>query len=145
MVLAVQEFFHTRVIFPGLNSSFIGLFPKQKDSILIAQFRPIVLSNFLFKISSKILADRLAQIVARIVFPHQFGCIRDRHIVNVLHKKCYGDNLAMKIDIRKAFDTLDWYFLHRVLQAFGFSPVFMDWIDCILRSSRLSVLINESP
>ena len=155
VVSVVQDFFSKGVIFPSLNSSFIVLLPKLKDSISIDQFRPIVLSNFLFKISSKILVDRLAQIATRIVSPYQFGFIRDRHIedcialasdcVNVLHKKCYGGNLAMKIDIRKAFDTLDWSFLRRVLQAFGFSPVFMDWIDNILRSSRLSVMINGSP
>ncbi|KAI9166139.1 hypothetical protein LWI28_026893 [Acer negundo] len=51
----------------------------------------------------------------------------------------------MKIDIRKAFDTLDWSFLCRVHQAFGFSSVFLDWIDSILHSSRLSVLFNEVP
>ena len=51
----------------------------------------------------------------------------------------------MKIDIRKAFDTLDWSFLCRVLQAFGFSSVFVDWMDNILRSSRLSVLLNGVP
>ncbi|KAI9192521.1 hypothetical protein LWI28_024081 [Acer negundo] len=109
-------------------------------------------NNFLFKISSKILADRLAWVAARIISPQQFGFIPDRHIedcialafdcVNVIQKKCYGGNLAMKIDIRKVFDTLDWSFLCRVLQAFGFSSVFVDWIDGILRSSRLSVLFN---
>ncbi|KAK0607544.1 hypothetical protein LWI29_016439 [Acer saccharum] len=154
VVFTVQDFFRTGVIFPGLNSNFIVLLPKLKDSISIDQFHLIMLSNFLLKISSKILADRLAQIVTRIVSPYQFGFIRDRHIedcialasdcVNVLHKKCYGGNLAMKIDIRKAFDTLDWSFLRRVFQAFGFSPIFMDWIDNILRSSRLSVMINGS-
>ncbi|KAK3222027.1 hypothetical protein Dsin_009052 [Dipteronia sinensis] len=155
VVLAVQDFFRTWVIFSGLNSSFIVLLPKLKDSISIEQFHLIVLSNFLFKITSKILADRLAQIAARIVSPNQFGFIRDRHIegcitlasdlLNVMHKKCYGVNLAMKIDISKAFDTLDWSFLRRVLHAFGFSPVFMNWIDNILGSSRLSVLINRFP
>ncbi|KAK3221896.1 hypothetical protein Dsin_008921 [Dipteronia sinensis] len=117
VVLLVQDFFHSRVVTPGLNSNFIVLLPKMRDSITIDQFRPIVLGNFLFKVSSKILADRLAQIAARIVSPQQFGFIRDRHVkdcialtsdcVNVLHKKCYGGNVAMKIDIRKAFDTLD--------------------------------------
>ncbi|KAI9200065.1 hypothetical protein LWI28_002180 [Acer negundo] len=155
MVLAVQDFFITGVIFLGLNSSFIVLLPKLRDSISIDQFQPIVLSNFLFKISSKILADRLARVAARIISHQQFGFIRDRHIedcialasdcVNVLQKKCYRGNLAMKIDIRKAFDTLDWSFLCRVLQAFGFSSVFMDWIYGILRSSRLSILFNGVP
>ncbi|KAI9166096.1 hypothetical protein LWI28_026195 [Acer negundo] len=87
--------------------------------------------------------------------PQQFGFIRDRHIencitltsdyVNVLQKKCYGGNLAMKIDICKAFKTLDWSFLYRVFQAFGFSSVFVDWIDSILHSSRLSILFNRVP
>ncbi|KAI9187392.1 hypothetical protein LWI28_027606 [Acer negundo] len=126
-----------------------------RDSISVDQFRPIVLSNFLFKISSKILADRLARVAARIISPQQFGFIRDQHIedcialasncVNMLQKKFYGGNLAIKIDIRKAFDILDWSFLCRVLQAFRFSSVFMDWIDVILRSSRLSVLFNRVP
>ncbi|KAK2637423.1 hypothetical protein Ddye_032215 [Dipteronia dyeriana] len=79
---------------------------------------------------------------------------RDRHIevcialafdcVNVLHKKFYEGNVAMKMDNRKAFDTLDWKFLCRVLRAFGFSQTFMDWIVSILGSLRLSVLFNGS-
>ncbi|KAK3229231.1 hypothetical protein Dsin_001112, partial [Dipteronia sinensis] len=76
-----------------------------------------------------------------IISPQQFGFIRDWHIedcivldfdcVNVLQKKCYGGNLTMKIDIRKAFDTLDWSFLCRVLQAFGFLLFafgFIEWV-----------------
>ncbi|KAI9199991.1 hypothetical protein LWI28_001193 [Acer negundo] len=155
VVLDVQDFFITGVIFPSLNSNFIILLPKLRDSISGDQFRPIVLSNFLFKISSKILANRLARVAARIISPQQFNFIRDRHIedcialasdcVNVLQKKCNGGNLAMKIDIQKAFNTLDWSFLCRVLKAFGFSSVFVDWIDDILRSSRLSVLFNGVP
>ncbi|KAK0574172.1 hypothetical protein LWI29_019254 [Acer saccharum] len=119
--LAVQEFFHIGAIFSGLNSNFLVFIPKLKDDISIDQFRPIILSNFLLKISSKIVVDRLAFVAGWIVSLQQFGFIRDRHIedcialasncVNVLHKKCYVGNLAMKIDIRKAFDTLDWVFI----------------------------------
>ncbi|KAK0589146.1 hypothetical protein LWI29_010290 [Acer saccharum] len=126
-----------------------------RESIIVDQFRLIVLGNFLFKISSKILADKLSQVATRIVSPQQFGFIRDRHIedcialasncVNVLHKKCYKGSVAMKIDIRRAFDTFDWKFLYRVLCAFCFSQIFMNWIDSILGSLRLSVLINGSP
>ncbi|KAK3212741.1 hypothetical protein Dsin_017447 [Dipteronia sinensis] len=137
VILAVQDFFHSGVVTPGLNSNFIVLLPKMRDSITIDQFRPIVLGNFRFKVSSKILADR------------------DRHVedctalasdcVNVVYKKCYGGNVAMTIDIRKAFDTLDWKFLCQVLMAFGFSQTFMDWIVSIMGSSKLSILINGSP
>ncbi|KAK3217696.1 hypothetical protein Dsin_011666 [Dipteronia sinensis] len=152
VILALQDFFSSRTIFPSLNSSFIVLLPKLRDLISIDQYRHIVLSNFLFKISSNILADHLARITARIVSLYQFGFVRDRHIedcislasdcMNVLHKKCYMGHLAMQIDIRKAFNTLDWFFLGGVLQAFGFFFVFLGWIGSIMISLKLSVLVN---
>ena len=84
------------MVAPSLNSYFIVVLPKIRDSLTVDQFCPIMLDNFLFKVSSKILANRLAQVAARIVSPQQFGFIRDRHnedcialasnYVNVLHK-----------------------------------------------------------
>ncbi|KAK3212455.1 hypothetical protein Dsin_017161 [Dipteronia sinensis] len=58
VILAVQDFFHSGMVTPGLNSNFIVLLLNMRDSITIDQFRPIVLGNFLFKAFSKILADR---------------------------------------------------------------------------------------
>ena len=93
----------------GLNFSFIVLLPKLKDSISIDRFSPIVLSNFLFKISSKTLTDQLARIVAKIVSPNQFDFILGHYIedciafaydcVNVLQKKCYEGNLARIVSL----------------------------------------------
>lgn len=48
----------------------------------------------------------------------------------------------MKIDIRKAFDTLDWCFLLKVLAAFGFDQKFCNWIQAILMSAKLSISVN---
>ena len=50
--------------------------------------------------------------------------------------------MVMKIDIRKAFDTMDLNFLLNVLEAFGFSLSFKDWILSLFSSSRLSIMIN---
>jgi hypothetical protein len=61
---------------------------------------------------------------------------------NLLHNKSFGGNLALKIDIRKAFDTLEWSFLLKVLKSFGFNEVFCNWIHTILQSAFLSVSIN---
>ncbi|GAU50263.1 hypothetical protein TSUD_409090 [Trifolium subterraneum] len=78
--------------------------------------------------------------------------IRDRHIsecicitseaINLLDKKSFRGNLALKIDIRKAFDNLDWDFLLLVLKTFGFNHVFCNWIKNILNSAKLSLIIN---
>lgn len=61
---------------------------------------------------------------------------------NLLHNKAFGGNLALKIDITKAFDTLEWPFLLQVLRNFGFNTFFCNWIKVILKSAFLSILIN---
>lgn len=53
--------------------------------------------------------------------------------------------MALKIDIRKAFDTIRWDFLLAVLRQFGFSEVFVQRIAVVLSSARLSILVNGSP
>jgi len=60
----------------------------------------------------------------------------------MLDKRHFGGNVALKVDIKKAFDTLDLNFLIAVLKKFGFSYVFTDWILAILHSARLSILVN---
>ncbi|GAU35013.1 hypothetical protein TSUD_103360 [Trifolium subterraneum] len=87
-----------------------------------------------------------------IISEEQNGFIHDRNIkdclctaseaINLLHNKSYGGNLALKIDITKAFDTLDWNFLLKVLKTFGFNDVFCNWIHVILHSAFLSISIN---
>jgi hypothetical protein len=87
---------------------------------------------------------RLALVLPSIISQEQRGFIKGRHIrdcicltseaINMLHKKSYGGNLAIKIDIAKAFDTIDWQFLLKVLNAFGFST--------ILKFAKLSISIN---
>lgn len=118
----------------------------------MGDYRPIALANFKFKIVTKILADRLASITPRIISIEQRGFVRDRNIsdciiiaseaINSLDKRQYGGNIALKVDISKAFDTLDWNFLIMVLHNFGFSPIFINWILAILQSARLSILVN---
>lgn len=56
------------------------------------------------------------------------------HLAFLLDKKAYVGNVALKIDISKAFDTLHWPFLRSVLEKFGFDPKFCKWNDVILHS-----------
>ena len=52
--------------------------------------------------------------------------------------------MALKVDIKKAFDTIDWLFLYMVLHQFSFYPEFCTWIYVTLLYVRLSVLVNEN-
>ncbi|CAJ2671970.1 unnamed protein product [Trifolium pratense] len=50
--------------------------------------------------------------------------------------------MTLKIDIRKAFDTLEWGFRLKVLRQFNFSDIFCSLIDIIFHSAKLSALVN---
>lgn len=150
--VAVRQFFSTGWILPNMNSSVVALIPKSPDAIDVENYRPIAVANFKFKLITKIIADRLATIAPKIISPQQCGFVKGRHIIdcigvvsesiNVLHKKTFGGNVALKLDICKAFDTLDWKFILDVLKAFGFCDKFCDWVSTILQSARLSFSVN---
>lgn len=64
--------------------------------------------------------------------------------MNLLDRNCKRGNIAVKLDINKAFDTLDWGFLLCVLHSFGFGSTFVAWIHSILQSAYVSILVNGS-
>ena len=53
--------------------------------------------------------------------------------------------VAFKIDIRKAFDSIEWDSILKVLSSFGFSSTFCNWDSSILHSARLSIVLNGAP
>ena len=60
---AVLDFLHTGNIVPDINYTHIVLIPKVKKLKKIANFRPISLCNVIYKIISKVLANRLKLIL----------------------------------------------------------------------------------
>lgn len=123
--------------FPLSNFMFIASFP---------------LSNLKLKIISKILDDRLATYMPSLISLEKKCFIHGRSIkdciclayeaMNHLDNKAFDGNLIIKVDIIKAFDTVDWSFLVRVLKSFGFNSVFWSWIHCILSFACMSVSLN---
>ncbi|XP_057771115.1 uncharacterized protein LOC130990904 [Salvia miltiorrhiza] len=151
---AVRTFFQKSYLPNGCNSSRLVLLPKKDEVQSVTDLRPIVLSNFFYKIIPKILATRLSVVSARYVTANQFGFISGRSIhdcimlgsegMNCMRRTGGGINMACKIDITKAFDTLRWDFLLKVLRVGGYDSKFVRWIEIILRSARLSILYNSS-
>jgi len=62
----------------------------------------------------------------------------------MLSKKVRGGNVAYKVDIHKAFDTLSWKFILSVFTRFGFHPLCVGRISTILSSTMLFIKINGS-
>ncbi|GJV37784.1 RNA-directed DNA polymerase, eukaryota, reverse transcriptase zinc-binding domain protein [Tanacetum coccineum] len=138
----------------GCNSSFITLVPKVDDPLVVGEFRPISLIGCQYKIISKILANRLSQVVSSEVSDVQMAYIKNRQIIDgplmvdeiiAWAKKHKGRLMFLKVDFEKAFDLLRWSFLFSVLEQMGFSSKWRNWIHSCLKSAFASVLANGSP
>ncbi|XP_026399241.1 uncharacterized protein LOC113295102 [Papaver somniferum] len=139
----------------GVNSSMIILLPKVRGANTLRNFRLIGLSNFFFKIFTKILASRLGSVLDNLVSEEQVAFMKGRNIhenislasemVNEIHIKRKDGNIVLKLDISQAFDTVSWSFVMEVFRRYGFSEKWCTWILHILNSARISILLNGSP
>ena len=73
-------------------------------------------------------------------------CIQDnllyiQNTVRTLHKMKIRD-LFMKLDIQKAFDTINWSYMLEVLQALGFGPRWREWISILFGTATSRALLN---
>ncbi|XP_056848880.1 uncharacterized protein LOC108820129 [Raphanus sativus] len=152
-VVAVQSVFRYGFLPKGINSTILALVPKKMDSLEMRDFRPIACCNVLYKVISKIIANRLRLILPRLVSENQTAFIKGRLLLeNVLlaselvkdyHKEAVSARCVMKIiDISKAFDSVQWEFVLRSLEAIGAPARFIHWIKLCISTSSFSVQVN---
>ena len=54
-------------------------------------------------------------------------------------------HMALKLDMSKAYDKLEWIFLQRIMQKMGFHPTWVGWIMECIKSVSYSILVNGEP
>ncbi|KAJ9557691.1 hypothetical protein OSB04_012305 [Centaurea solstitialis] len=153
--LAVMNWFWEKeAISDGCNSSFVTLVPKVTNPIGLNEFRPISLVGVLYKVISKVLADRMKAVMGSIISDVQSAFLKGRSIldgvlianeaVNYL-KGTKRKALIFKVDFEKAYDSVNWEFLLDVLEFMGFGLKWRNWIRSCLKTSKISILVNGSP
>ncbi|GJU27410.1 RNA-directed DNA polymerase, eukaryota [Tanacetum coccineum] len=154
IVAAVKEFFASGTFPLGCNSSFIALIPKIHDAKVVKDYRPISLIGSLYKIISKILANRLSFVISGLISDVQSAFVSNRQILDdpfilneliswCKHKKL--EAMVFKVDFEKAFDSIRWDYLQDILKMPGFGDKWCGWINGCLNSAMGSILVNGSP
>lgn len=135
-----------------MNSSILALIPKSSSAIEMKDYRPISYCNVIYKVISKMIANRLKRILPNLIVINQTTFIQDRllienlllatELVNDYHQEVGPSRCAIKIDISKAFDFVQWPFLLNTLKAMDFPDQFIHWISPCTTSTSFSVQVN---
>ncbi|XP_009775039.1 uncharacterized protein [Nicotiana sylvestris] len=138
IVQAVQEFFITARMYKCINCTTITLVPKVNSPTTAREFRPIACCTVLYKIISKILSSRLQGVITSVISEAQAGFIPGRKIsdniilshelVKAYTRKNSSPRCMIKIDLTKAYDSVEWIFLEQVMVELGFPSKFQQWV-----------------
>ena len=152
LVVAVQSFFDKGFLPKGINSTILALIPKKNDAITMKNYRPISCCNVIYKVISKLLANRMKRLLPLFISLNQSTFVKDRLLMeNVLlaselvknyHKESVTERCVVKIDISKAFDSVQWTFILTVLAAMNFPEKFIIWIKKCIELVSFSIQIN---
>ncbi|KAL5575991.1 hypothetical protein UlMin_017690 [Ulmus minor] len=137
----------------NINETIITLLPKIKNPTRITEFRPISLCNVLYKIISKMLANRLRKVMDYIISEEQSAFIPGRLISDnaiigfeclhaIKRRKTKKNYLALKLDMEKAYDRVEWDFIRKVMEKLGFSVGWTKKIMACISSVSYSFQFN---
>ena len=129
----------------------ISLSFKKGDRLDMRNWRPISLLNVDYKLAARAVAARLLKVIHLIVAKDQTCGVPGRYI---------GENVAflrdvvsyattfdapvviLSLDQEKAFDRVDWNFMHATLRKMGFGTSFLKWVNLFYTSVQSSVNVN---
>ncbi|XP_058760640.1 uncharacterized protein LOC131633987 [Vicia villosa] len=108
----------------------------------------------MLKIISKLLAARLRKYIGKLISCNQTVFIPGRQILDGVlvtneiidyAKRFKKECLTCKVDFAQAYDCVDWDFVRFMLKSTGFGSRWMKWMDSVVFTSTMSILVNGSP
>ncbi|KAL0292690.1 UNVERIFIED_CONTAM: Retrovirus-related Pol polyprotein from type-2 retrotransposable element R2DM [Sesamum radiatum] len=151
---AVKEFFVSGRLLKQINATTLTLIPKVQMPSQVSDYRPISCCNVIYKAITKVMVKRLQQVLHLIVDQSQNAFVPGRSIAdNILlaQELLAGYNqvklpprCTIKVDIQKAYDSIEWDFLLASLKLFNFPQKFIDWVEQCISTVMFSISLNGS-
>ncbi|XP_074298144.1 uncharacterized protein LOC141628964 [Silene latifolia] len=148
---AVRSVIHYGKLLKECNTTTITMVPKIDAPENVTQFRPMAYCNTIYKCVAKVLCNRLSTIMP-IISPSQSAFVKGRDIVgNILltqdlvkmyKRKACSPRLLMKIDLQKAYDSVEWSFLQEMLTALGFPNHLVGLLMQCVSTPTYSIALN---
>jgi len=130
IIRAILRFQDTSFIPRGCNASFIALVSKKDNPSNLNEFRPILLVGCVYKILSKVLANRLKKVLPSFIDLNQSAFLGGRGLLDSILvanetvdylKKENKSGVFVKVDFEKAYDSVDWKYLYYMMGRLGFN------------------------
>lgn len=150
IILACKQWFSEGSLPCSIGETNTVLIPNCDSHVTMRDLRPISLCNVVYKILAETLAKRLQKVLSKCVSNEQASFVSGRSIIdNVLvaseiihHLRCKtrgkkGD-AALKIDISKAYDRVEWSYLLSILDRMGFSNRWISWMKMCYHGNLLN-------
>jgi hypothetical protein len=152
---SVLDFLNSDCFDAGINVTYITLIPKLASASSVSEFRPISLWNVIYKLIVKVLANRLKRVLpAALISSFQSAFVPGQLITaNVLvayealhtiatQMKGKKGFMAVKLDISKAYDRVEWKFLEAIMRTMGFTEQWIRLIMTCVSTVSYSVFVN---
>jgi len=135
----ISEFHRNGKLSRGINTTFIALIPKVDSPQRLNDFRPIALIGCLYKILSKVLANRLRLIIGWVVSETQTTFVKERQILDGILIANEVVDEAQKSNKELMFFKVDFE------KAYAFPFLWRKWIKECVSTATTSIFVNGSP
>jgi Reverse transcriptase (RNA-dependent DNA polymerase) len=153
IIAMIMQAFRTTQAPQDWTSCNIILIPKIEGPTIPKEYRPISIRNVLYSLLTKVITNRLMTHMGDIISINQSVFVKGRNIADnailmreIIHSfntPSYKEKeFALKANITKAFDTVEWPFVMECLYAINVPDKLIKLIKSLLQDSKLTMMVN---